>query len=137
MTAETAEIDVDVKVTAPVYPTELPERVEDTVLNLFPDADVHVEDPPVDALTDRLVAETRSVDRLAELLERFEIQETARMELRGSVVAGVLEFTLKKQAAYAGRPSFDVGGHELGALHVRIEAEDPLQVVQHLTGVEG
>ncbi len=128
--------EVDVKVTAPVYPTEHSERVEEAVLNLFPEAEARVEDPAVEALTDRLVAMDAELTRLRELFERFEIEETAREELRGSVVGDVVEFTLKKQAAYAGRPSFDVGGHELGALHVRVESSHPIETVEWLTEVE-
>ncbi len=125
-----------VKVTAPVYPTEVPERVESAVLQLFPDADVRVEEPAVDALTDRLVGEDASLEELRELFERFEMREHAREQLLDGVVGEVVEFTLKKQAAYAGRPSFDVGGHELGALHVRVESPEPLEVIGWLTEVE-
>lgn len=137
MTENDGPPEADVKVTSPVYPTEVAERVEAAVMELFPDADVRVEDPAVEALTDRLVAEDASLDQLRELFERFDMREHAREQLRDSVVGDVLEFTLKKQAAYAGRPSFDVGGHELGALHVRVESPEPSDVVWWLTEVEG
>lgn len=137
MTDSEGSPEVEVKVTAPVYPTEVPERVEAAVVELFPDAEVRVEDPAVEALTDRLVAEEPTLDELRRLLERFEMREHAREQLLESVVGDVVEFTLKKQAAYAGRPSFDVGGHELGALHVRMESSRPREVVRWLTGMEG
>lgn len=127
------EPEPEVKVTAPVYPTELPERVESAALNLFPEAETRVEDPAVEALTDRLVAETTSLDTLKQLFTRFEMDDAAREELRDSVVGDIVEFTLKKQAAYAGRPSFDVGGHELGALHVRVEHSEPRELIRWLT----
>jgi predicted RNA binding protein with dsRBD fold (UPF0201 family) len=39
---------------------------------------------------------------------------------------------LKKQAAFVDRLNVDIGGHELGALDVRIETDDPAALVDRI-----
>ncbi|MDY6779140.1 MAG: RNA-binding domain-containing protein, partial [Halobacteria archaeon] len=122
----------NVTVRVPVYPTEVADRVEESVLNLFPDADTELEesDASVPGRAERtLVASTHSVEALAERVVEQEINEATRSELLGSVVGDAVRFSLKKQAAYVGRLNFDVGGHELGALDVHIETDDPEKLV--------
>lgn len=111
--------DIDVEVTAPVYPTELSDRVADAITTLFPEAEI--EERPGE-----LVARTTSVDRLAERLREQAIVDTARDEFRRSVEGDTFAFRLKKQAATEGVVNFAVGGPaELGDLHVRVRVREP------------
>ncbi|MFW5929458.1 MAG: RNA-binding domain-containing protein [Halobacteriota archaeon] len=126
---------VEVTAKAPVYATESEERVEEALLNLFPRAEVERRSSSVDVLPPRLVASTRSVERLTELVERFELGPSFHDHLIDRIEMGVLSFSLKKQAAYVGRPSFDVGGHELGSIDVRMESDDLEAVVDRVAGV--
>jgi len=123
---------VEVRVVAPVHPTEVTARVEDAVENLFPDAEIEHEDG-------RVVGTTRSVEHLAELLRRQEILDTARERLldgrreapraseRMAEPSGdAIHVDLKKLAAYQGVVNFAVGTpDELGELEVRIRVEEP------------
>ena len=110
---------IDVEVTAPVYPTELPERVEAAIEALFPGAEV-------EERSGELVATTHSLDRLAERLREQAIVDTARDVFRRRAEGDAFAFRLKKQAATEGVVNFAVGGPaELGDLHVRVRVREP------------
>jgi predicted RNA binding protein with dsRBD fold (UPF0201 family) len=59
-----------------------------------------------------------------------------REELTDSVVGNTVAFRLSKQPATVGRLNLDVGGHELGALRVRIETDDTDELIRYLTGAD-
>ena len=110
---------IEVEVTAPLYPTELPERVERAITALFPEAEI-------EERTGELVGHTRSMARFAERLREQAIVDTARDVFREGVEGDAFAFTLKKQAAYEGVVNFAVGNpEELGDLQVRVRVEDP------------
>lgn len=123
---------VEITVRTRLYRTESREKVEDAVLNLFPDAEFETEEQEEDT---ELVATAgeESVDRLRELIDRQEIYETAYEKLHEAKLGDTVAFDLSKQPATVGRVNFDVGGHELGALRVRVEADDPDAFVEYVT----
>jgi len=110
---------VDVEITAPVYETEVTDRVADAIRNLFPGADPthrHGE----------LSAEVHDLDHFSELLHRQEILDTARGQFFETRRGSTFSFDLKKQAAFEGVVNFAVGEpDELGEIHVRVRVEQP------------
>lgn len=121
--------DVDITVRTPLHPTERRESVEEAVRGLFPDAEFEEDDGT-------LVARSEDADRLRELVGTQEIHETVREKLEESAVGNTLVFRLSKQPATVGRLNFDVGGHELGALRVRVETGDTDAFVDYVTGAD-
>ncbi|MFB6352761.1 MAG: RNA-binding domain-containing protein [Halobacteriales archaeon] len=110
---------VDVEITAPLYPTEVPERVEQAISALFPEADV--EERPGE-----LVGRGHAMTHFAERLREQAIVDTARDVFQENVEGDAFAFDLKKQAAYEGVVNFAVGApDELGDLHVRVRVEAP------------
>ncbi|AFZ72759.1 RNA-binding domain-containing protein [Natronobacterium gregoryi] len=110
---------VDVEITAPVYDTEVTDRVIDAVANMFPNADLEEEFGEVRG-------ETHSLEHFSELLHRQEILDTARGEFFSSREGDTFSFALKKQAAFQGRVNFSVGEpDELGEIGVRVRVEEP------------
>lgn len=110
---------IDVRITTPVHDTEVTDRVADAVTNIFPNAGV-------EERHGELVAETHSLDRLAELLRRQEILDTARGEFLDGRRGDSFSFSLKKQAAFEGVVNFAVGEpDELGDVAVRVTVEEP------------
>jgi hypothetical protein len=110
---------IDVQITAPVYDTEVGDRVVDAIENLFPDADVERQ-------PGELVAESHSLEALSEALHRQEILDTARGQFFENQLANAFSFDLKKQAAFEGVVNFAVGdANELGDIHVRVRVEEP------------
>jgi len=110
---------VDVQVTAPVYDTEVTDRVADAIERLFPGADP-------DHRHGELVGEVHDMERFSELLHRQEILDTARSVFFDSLRGDAFAFDLKKQAAFEGVVNFAVGEpNELGEIHVRVRVDQP------------
>ena len=122
------EARIDVEVTAPVFETELEERVATAIQRLFPGAD------PT-ARHGELAATVHSLEHLSELLHRQEILDTARGVFLGNRRGDGFSFRLKKQAALQGVVNFvtDEPG-ELGAItvRVRVEGADPEAYIDHV-----
>ncbi|WP_280586594.1 RNA-binding domain-containing protein [Halorubrum sp. Boch-26] len=110
---------VDVRIEAPVRDTEVTDRVDDAVRNVFPDAEPVHEDG-------RLVAEAHTLDAFSDVLHEQEILDTARrVFLRNSTDDG-FAFSLKKQAAFEGVVNFAVGEpDELGEIDVDVRVREP------------
>jgi len=110
---------VDVEATAPVYDTEVTDRVADAIRRIFPNAEIqegHGE----------LRATAHDMEHFSELLHRQEILDTARGVFLGSLEADTFAFDLKKQAAFEDVVNFSVGDpDELGEIHVRVRVNDP------------
>ncbi|GGL46055.1 RNA-binding domain-containing protein [Halocalculus aciditolerans] len=110
---------VDVRVSAPVQPTEVEERVAAAVERLFPNADV-------ERHGDRVTAETHEVEGFRERLFDQQILDTARGEFLSNADGEGFDFELKKQAAFEGVVNFAVGGEsELGDIHVDVTVNEP------------
>ncbi|PSQ18317.1 coaE operon protein [Halobacteriales archaeon QS_8_69_26] len=109
----------EVRVVAPVQDTEVPDRVEDAVRNLFPDAEFEREDG-------RIVGRTHNLSEFSERLHEQAILDTAREQFRAEQYGDAIHFDLKKLAAFQGAVNFAVGNEdELGDLQVRIAVEEP------------
>ena len=110
---------VDVEVTAPVYDTELKERVSDAIAAIFPDAEPTLEHG-------ELRATVHDLEHLSELLHRQEILDTARGVFFRNRRGDSVSFRLKKQAAFVGVVNFVVDDPgELGTIAVRVSVEEP------------
>ena len=119
---------VDLRVTAPVNPTELEDRVADAITTLFPGAEVETQGS-------RVVAETHTVEEFRERLFEQRILDTARKQFRANQTPAGFSFDLKKQAAFNGTVNFAVGNpDELGDLHVEVTVREPAveQFVRYL-----
>jgi predicted RNA binding protein with dsRBD fold (UPF0201 family) len=119
---------VDVQITTPVKDTEVPERVEDAIENLFPEAEM-TRSPG------ELLARSHGMEHFSELLHEQAILDTARGAFFGGQEGDTFAFDLKKQAAFEGRVNFAVGNPgELGTIHVRVKVTDPSveQYVDHV-----
>ena len=110
---------IDARITAPVHDTEVTDRVEDAVRNLFPDVEF-------DHADGELVGETHSLERFSERLHEQEILDTARREFFKHADEGGFSFALKKQAAFKGIVNFSVGNpDELGDIEVQVRVRSP------------
>ncbi|MFC3477830.1 RNA-binding domain-containing protein [Halobacterium litoreum] len=110
---------VDVRVSAPIQPTEVTDRVVDAIHGLFPGADVATEG-------DRVVAEAHAVETFREQLFEQRILDTARKQFTENRDPDGFSFDLKKQAAFNGKVNFAVGDpDELGDIHVDVTVREP------------
>ena len=110
---------VDVEIRTPVRETELPDRVERAVANLFPEADLeHVDG--------KLRGEAHGLEHFSELLHEQAILDTARGAFFGEREGDTATFALKKAAAFEGVVNFAVGSPgELGDIEIRVTVHDP------------
>lgn len=110
---------VDVELTAPVYDTEVTDRVADAVRNLFPGAEPEL-------THGELTATVHGMDQFSELLHRQAILDTARGVFFDTRRGDSFSFLLNKQAAFEGVVNFVVDEPgELGAISVRVRVEEP------------
>jgi len=130
---------VDVRITAPVQPTEVTDRVVEAVTGLFPSADVETRGDRVadgeetttgasgeERPATRVAAECHDVEAFREQLFEQRILDTARKEFLRNQTDGGFSFDLKKQAAYVGKVNFSVGSpDELGDIHVDVTVTEP------------
>ncbi len=119
---------IDVDIETPVNPTEVSDRVEEAVYNVFPDAELERDG-------NRLVGESHSLARLSELLHQREILDTARGAFFDGREDNQINFSLKKQAAWVGVATFAVGEpSELGDIDVTVTVHEPTveQLIDHI-----
>lgn len=110
---------IDVEITAPVYDTELSDRVGAAIEALFPEAEI-------ERRHGEITAEAHSLDHFSELLHRQSILDTARGVFFDTKRADGFSFALKKQAAFESVVNFAVGEtDELGELNVRVRVREP------------
>jgi predicted RNA binding protein with dsRBD fold (UPF0201 family) len=110
---------IDAEITAPVYDTEVTDRVADAVTNVFPGADP-------ECRRGELAATVHDLEHFSELLHRQEILDTARGVFFDTRRGDTLSFQLKKGAAFEGVVNFAVDDPgELGAITVRVRVEEP------------
>ena len=110
---------VDVRITAPVEPTEVTGRVADAIRNVFPEAEVSSQ-------PGELRATSHSMEHFSERLHEQAILDAARGAFFGNREGNVLRFGLKKQAAFQGVINFAVGNEsELGDLQVHVTVDEP------------
>lgn len=114
-----AAYDIDVEITAPLYPTETAARVREAIHGIFPTAEITTE-------ADRLVGRSTSIERFSERLHEQAILDAARDRFLDGVDGNELGFELKKQAAVASVVNFPVGSPpELGTLSVSVRVNRP------------
>jgi len=110
---------VDVELRTPVNDTELEDRVERAVRNVFPEAELELVDG-------ELRGEAHGLERFSELLHEQAILDTARGAFFGNREGNTTEFALKKAAAFEGIVNFAVGSPgELGDVQVRVTVREP------------
>jgi len=125
----------NVRVTAPVNPTEDPTKVLKALRNLFPKIEFRiVGDGPFKIY----LGEAEGLDpleRLKELWKAERIRVAAREYMRKHRVGRVYTLFFHKQAAYAGRASFAEaeGESPLGAISLEISCDDPESLLNWIT----
>lgn len=124
---------------AEVRPTEDTERVKVAITNLFTGI-IHVDGEKEGYGRVRLTGEGHeSLDNFKMILQRDRIRAAARSMLLRGVSNHLIMLYLNKQVAYAGHVSFSAprGESPLGPIFVQIDAFDPLEVINWLTGGMG
>jgi len=110
---------IDAEITAPVYDTEVTDRVADAITELFPEAEP-------EHRHGELTATVHNLDTFSEQLHRQAILDTARSIFFDNQRGDHFSFRLKKQAAFEGVVNFVVDEPgELGVITVNVQVTEP------------
>lgn len=114
-------MNVMVKVSALVYPTEIQEKVAKAIKNLFP-IELNIQDFG----TLRLYGEgdLESLRLLHVRLREERILDTARHIFLTGIEGDATQFRLNKQVAFVGKVNFPAGEESLGSIYVEISTEN-------------
>ena len=126
--------EISLHVQAEINPTESQQKVEEAMKNIFGDLSLQVKPLHKASLIVGEGEGRESLTGLRDLLRREHIRSAARaVFLEGMDKKGV-SFCLNKQVAYVGHISFskETAESALGPIRVRIECEDPRELVEWL-----
>ncbi|HID42281.1 MAG TPA: flagellar hook-basal body complex protein FliE [Archaeoglobaceae archaeon] len=90
---------VRVEIKTRIHPTEDVEKVIGAVKNLFPDADINIQN-------EELIAYSKDISRIKELLRKQKILDTARSEFIKSIKNNSITIYLNKQIATVSKVNF-------------------------------
>jgi predicted RNA binding protein with dsRBD fold (UPF0201 family) len=127
--------EVTVHIEAEVNPTESEEKVKKAVENIFGNVETRVQPIHRGSI---LIAEAGGIEALTKLcsiLRRERIRDAARTALLEGLERKSVRFCLNKQVAFAGHVSFakEVAESPLGPIKVKIECENPRELINWLT----
>jgi len=127
--------EVSVYVEVEINPTESEDKVKSAVENMFGSIPVQIKPLRKSSL---LVSEAKGLEaltKLSNLLRRERIRSASRRALFEGLKGDIISFCLNKQVAYAGHVSFsqEVAESPLGPIKVRIECENPRELINWLT----
>ncbi len=91
--------NVEIEIETDIHPTESDEKVINAIKNLFPDAEIKIEDG-------KLIGRARNLERFRELLRRQRILDTARSEILKGKSGNEVTVYLNKQTATVSRINF-------------------------------
>ena len=114
-------MNIKVRVSALVHPTEIEEKVREAITNLF-SLPLHIRDFGTPQLYGE--GDLESLRLLHRRLREERILDTARHILLTGISGDITQFTINKQVAFAGKLNFPGGVESLGSIHVEISAGD-------------
>jgi len=129
---------ITVHIKADVNPTESEEKVKKAIGNMFGSVDIRTQDTPNAKI---MTAESKGLEALTKIyniLRRERIRDAARTALLHGLDRRSVSFCLNKQVAFAGHVSFSQEEAEspLGPIRVKIECDNPREVIHWLTSKE-
>jgi predicted RNA binding protein with dsRBD fold (UPF0201 family) len=127
--------EITVQVEVEVNSTESEDKVKKAVENIF--GNITMQTKPL-RRGKLLIAEANGIDALTKLynlLRRERIRDASRKALFEGLDKNTITFFLNKQVAYAGHVSFskEVAESPLGPIRVKIQCENPRQLINWLT----
>ena len=129
--------EVSVHIEAEINPTESEQKVKEAIENVF--GAMNMQTKPLHKGSVLLAEATgqEALDMFHGLLQREHIRAAARTVFLQGLERRSVTFCLNKQVAYAGHVSFSQEAAEspLGPIKVKIESENPREVIDWLTAM--
>lgn len=114
-------MNITVRVSALVHPTEIGEKVRTALTNLFP-IEFFIRNFGIPQLYGE--GDVECLRKLHMLLRDFRILDTARHILMNNIEGTATRFHLNKQVALVGKVNFPPGEESLGSIHVEILSDN-------------
>ncbi len=115
-----------ISIATSIFPTEDTERVNNAVMNLFPDANIEIE-------SDKLIAVCDNLDYLVQGIAKQKIRDSTRRYFMGQIKEPGLVFHINKQAALMGKINFTDGKSIMGDIEVSISTDNPDELIESMT----
>jgi len=115
------------KVLAEVKSTEDPEKVKNSILNIFPDIKVEEKDNEIIGFSE----EEDDLSRFIELVYSEAIRDSVNMVLKEGTQGAKISFSMNKQAAFAGRVNLSRVS-PLGPIKVKIYVDNPYEYIDKI-----
>ena len=115
------------EVFADVKSTEDPEKVKNSILNIFPDIKVEEKDNEIIGYSE----EDGVLSRFIELVYSDAIRDSVNMVLKEGTRGTKISFSMNKQAAFAGRVNLSRVS-PLGPIKVKIYIENPYEYIDKI-----
>ena len=125
-------MNITVRVSAPVFPTEIEEKVRISITNIFP-VGLALRNFGIPQLYAEGGLET--LRKFHMLLRDFRILDTSRRIFMNNMEGNTIQFRLNKQVAFVGKVNFPVREESLGSIHVEISSdkeEDLMKLIDWL-----
>ena len=120
-------MNVTVKISALVYPTELQEKVKTAITNIVP-VELNFQDFGVPRLFGE--GNIENLRKLHLLLREEQILDTARHIFLSGIEGDTIQFRVSKQVAYVGKVNFPAGEESLGSIYVEISSENKEELLK-------
>ncbi len=113
-------MNITVRVSALVYPTEIEEKVRIAITNIFP-VELVLKNFGIPQLYGE--GDLESLRKLHMLFREFCILDTSRRIFMNNMDDNTIHFRLNKQVAFMGKVNFPVGEESMGSIHVEISSD--------------
>ncbi len=113
-------MNITVRVSALVHPTEIEDKVRTAVTCIFP-VELIIRNLGIPQLYGE--GNLECLRKFHMLLREFRILDTARHILLDGIEGNTTQFCLNKQVAFMGKVNFPAGDEALGSLYVEISAQ--------------
>lgn len=107
-----------------VNPSEDPDKVRESILKIFPDAELE--------LGGKGYSGTASLDRFSNLIRKQRILDATRAVMISNMRGNRTRMNLNKQVATVGKVSFADARPVLGAIEVSVEDEDLVALIDRI-----
>jgi predicted RNA binding protein with dsRBD fold (UPF0201 family) len=130
---------ITVYIEAEINPTESENKVKQAIENMFGNIQTKIQPIYKGGLVTAETEGLESLTKLCNLLRRERIRDAARKVLFEGLNGKTISFYLNKQVAFAGHVSFskETAESPLGPIKVKIECENPRELVDWLTRKTG
>ncbi len=119
---------MELEVKAEINPSEDPEKVIESIKNLFPDLEVEVSGDKAEGRSE----DFKSLENFKNKLGLQAIRDSARSRMKGGQQGDSVSFYLNKQAAFVSKVSFSNGETPLGPIEVGIKSDDVDRFIDYI-----